>query len=187
MDSSPYAPPGAALIDAPEYDHSDAEAVRRAHVRHEIQVKAIGALYYFTGVMMIIGAFGMFAAMTSAPMNAAIDDAVTLLAVFYVVFGIAALFLGYGFRRLRSWVRIPGGLLSAFGLLAIPVGTIISAWILYLMFGAKGQVVLSPEYQDIIAAAPHVKYERTVGDWIATGLIIALLAGMGIMIVPAMR
>ena len=187
MDSSPYAPPEAALVDAPEYDQSDAESVRRAHLRHEIQVKAIGTLHYFSGAMLLIGAIGMLAAMMTAPMNRPIGNAHSLLILVSGAFGAALVALGYGFRRLRPWVRFPGGIVAAIGLLAFPVGTLISAWILYLMFGPKGLVVLGPGYQDVVAAAPHVNYQRTVGDWIATGLIVALLAGIGILVVLAMR
>jgi uncharacterized BrkB/YihY/UPF0761 family membrane protein len=92
-----------------------------------------------------------------------------------------------------SSIAIPVGLtlttiLSIIGLVGIPVGTLINGWILYLIHCKKGQTILSPGYQDIIAATPHVKYRRSVGDWIALGLVLAILLGIvGLLIFSALR
>ena len=95
----------------------------------------------------------------------------------YVVLGLLFGVLGYGFRRLRPWVRIPATLVAVPGLFAIPLGTLIQAYILYLMFSAKGRVVLGSGYAGIVAATPHLRYRRTVGDWIALGIVVALIVG----------
>ncbi len=163
---SPYAPPVAVLVDAPEFTGSEHEAVRQAHIRHEIQIKSIGALYYFAGVMLVIAGVGSFAT----------ERRMEMLGIGFLGLSVLLICLGHGFRRLRPWVRIPGGVLSAIGLFAIPVGTLIHTWILYLMFCEKGRVVLGPDYQAVIAATPKVRYRRTVGDWIATGIVFGVLA-----------
>lgn len=163
---SPYAPPVAVLVDAPEFEGSEHDAVRQAHIRHEIQVKSIGALYYFGGFMLLIGGLGTLT----------MEDHAAALGVFFLFLGVLMVVLGYGFRRLRPWVRIPGGILSAIGLLGVPIGTIIHGWILYLMFCEKGRVVLGPDYSAVIAATPKIKYRRNVGDWIATGIVFGVLA-----------
>lgn len=176
---SPYAPPAAILVDAPEFEGSEHAAVRQAHIRHEIQVKSIGALYYFIGFMMVIMGFAFFMApKTSAEIEA--------MAMVFPVLGALMIVLGYGFRRLRPWVRIPGGILSAIGLLGVPIGTMIHTYILYLMFCEKGRVVLGPDYQAIVAATPKVKYIRTVGDWIATGIVYGVLALVVVGVLVAM-
>ena len=54
--------------------------------------------------------------------------------------------IGLGLRRLRPWARLGAPILSGIGLLAFPLGTIINAYILYLVLSAKGPAVfLSPE------------------------------------------
>ncbi|HRQ63542.1 MAG TPA: hypothetical protein PKZ76_01530 [Xanthomonadaceae bacterium] len=179
MSYNPYAPPGAALAE-PSGDNTD-EALRRAHVRHERQLKSVGALYYLGAFMMSLSAIVILA--TPGPSTP--TGASPLPALFVLGIAVALGTIGFGFRRLRSWVRIPGGLLSGLGLLAIPVGTLIHGWILYLMFCAKGRMVLSPDYQRVIAATPHVRYQRTVGDWIALAVVLVLLLGIVLLIVIA--
>lgn len=190
MSTSPYAPPRAAVVDAPSNAAGQAEAIRREHIRHEIQLKSVGSLYYLGGVMGVFGCLTTLAVLlmpTTGRAPPAPGFFIGLM-LFYVVLSVGALFLGYGFRRLKPWVRIPGGILSGIGLLGIPLGTLINGWILYLMFGKKGQVVLSPDYQNIIAATPHVKYQRTVGDWIATGIVLLLLVGIiAVLVMASMR
>jgi hypothetical protein len=178
MNRSPYAPPQSAVIDPSMLEGSEAERTRREHIRHEIQLKAVGALYYFGGVMLILGGIGMVAVLVSDSGTAGKTGALFGLVAAYLLIGGLSLLLGYGFRRVKPWVRIPGGILSGIGLLGIPIGTLVNGWILYLMFSKKGQVVLSPEYQAVIVATPHVKYVRTMGEWIALGVVVALLLGV---------
>jgi len=186
MNTSPYAPPQSVVADAPTAT-SQAEAIRRDHVRHEIQLKSVGSLYYLGAIMVVVSAVTLISALASDK-NGSLPRLLGGMAAFYAVFGVVAVFLGYGFRRLKPWVKIPGTILSIIGLVGIPVGTLINGWILYLIHCKKGQTILSPGYQDIIAATPHVKYRRSVGDWIALGLILAMLLGIvGLLIFSALR
>jgi formate/nitrite transporter FocA (FNT family) len=70
-------------------------------------------------------------------------------------------------------------------LLYFPIGTLIGAYVLYLMFGQKGRQILSPTYQDIIAATPQVRYQRSTADWIALGVLVLLLVGVFVLIMLA--
>jgi hypothetical protein len=92
--------------------------------------------------------------------------------------GIAHLVLAYGLRRLRSWARWPTVVLSFIGLLGFPLGTLISALILANLLGKKAAMVFSPEYKDIIAATPHVKYKTSI--IVKVFLVLLLLALIGI-------
>ncbi len=170
----PYAVPVAHLEDRPMADSSAAEALRRTLIRHEVQLKSVGALFY-------LGGFGLLVTLLVA-IPAGLDRGTDLLGVVIITLLLVLagfyLVLGYGFRRLQPWVRIPGGILTALGLLSFPIGTLIGAYVLYLMFGQKGQQVLTPEYQNVIAATAHVRYERSTGDWIALGLVLLLLVGV---------
>lgn len=177
----PYAVPSAYLEDRPVTDDSAAESLRRMLIRHEIQLKSVGALFYLGGFSMLI----MLVVLIPAGLGGAGDLWGTVLIALVLLVGGMYCALGYGFRRLRPWVRVPGGILTCLGLLSFPVGTLIGAYVLYLMFGQKGRQVLAPAYQDIIAATPQVRYERTTGDWIALGGVVLLLVAVVVLILLA--
>jgi len=54
-------------------------------------------------------------------------------------------------------------------LIGFPIGTLIHGYILYLYWGTKGRKVFSPEYKQIIAGTPHVKYKTSIIIWILLG------------------
>ncbi len=172
MSDSPYAPPTAPVLDTADIAGTEAEAIRAQHLRHEVQLKSVGSLYYFAGTLCLIGSLGLLFILSQTSHSALPME----LIVVYLVMAPVLLVVGFGYRRLRPWVRIPGTILSVLGLLAIPVGTIINAWILYLIYSAKGQMILSPAYQDLIDATPPMRYRRSAGDWIATAIILGFLA-----------
>lgn len=181
--ANPYAAPEALVYDlAPGQSH--AETVRREHVRHEIQIKSVGSLYFLSALFMLIAAAGLLLAPVGSiqgPFSA------TGIGAFYLVLGLAVGYLAYGFRRLRPWVRIPGAILSGLGLLAIPIGTLINGWILYIMFCEKGRTILDPAYAEIVRATPHVEYVRTLGDKIALGVLFAIIGGFVLLVFWALR
>lgn len=162
---NPYAAPTAPVEDVPA--NPEAEALRRAHIGHEASIKAVGFLYYLGAVLGTLIGLAFLVGMRGAD---AASGAV-LLAI-----GVAQLFAGYGVRRLRRWARILGCILSAIGLLAFPVGTLINAYILYLFLAKKGRTIFSEDYQRVIEATPHVKYRTSIILWIFLGLLVAFLA-----------
>jgi hypothetical protein len=174
METSPYAPPRAAVAD-PSAPASVAEAIRQEHIAHEVQLKSVGTLYYLGGFVGTLAGLAIL-----LPMLTHSDDRAPLAiaGAIYLILGPASLALGYGFRRLRPWVVVPGTALSVLGLLAVPLGTLINGWILYLIHCKKGRTVLAPDYQAIVDATPHVKNRRGVGDWILIGLLVLLLVGV---------
>jgi hypothetical protein len=163
--ASPYAPPAARVDDVSAGPDSEAEAIRRAHISHEASIKSVGILYYLGGVLTTGG--GLFAMLGA--------QADPLMAFILVAVGAGGLFAGYGVRALRRWGRIVGCILSGLGLLGFPVGTLINGYILYLFLSKRGRTIFAPEYQDIIAATPQVKYRTSIVVWIFLALVIALL------------
>ena len=89
--------------------------------------------------------------------------------------GVGLIFVGRGFRRLKRWVRIPATILSGLGLLGFPLGTLINGYILYLVWSQKGKMVLSSEYQGVIAATPEVKYKTSPLVIVLLALLIGLI------------
>lgn len=163
---NPYAAPAAPVDDVPA--NPEAEAIRRAHISHEASIKAVGFLYYLGGVLVTLGGVASLLGASSEPSGAAI-------ALLLILVGIGQLFAGWGVRALRSWGRIVGCVVSVIGLIGFPIGTLISAYILYLLLSKKGRTVFTPGYQDVIAATPHVKYRTSIVVWIFLALIVGLI------------
>ena len=71
-------------------------------------------------------------------------------------------------------------ILSALGLLAFPIGTIINLIILIILGSKKNRVVFSQDYQAIIAATPHVKYKTSKIVWIALGIFVLIVLAIAV-------
>jgi hypothetical protein len=164
--ANPYAAPAAKVEDVPA--DAEAEAIRKEHISHEASIKAVGFLYYLAGVGLTLIALSTLAGGRSG-IGAG-------MGVLVLVLGVGQFFAGYGVRALRGWGRIVGIILSAIGLLGFPIGTLINGYILYLFLSKKGRTIFAPEYQDVIAATPHVKYRTSIIVWIFLGLLVLLLA-----------
>ncbi len=122
-----------------------AEEMRRKYIKHEASVKSIGILYYLGGIALVVAGISIaIAAIAGVRRDTAAVSAI--LGVGLAILGIGQFSVGAGLRRLRSWARIPVGILSGIGLLGFPMGTIINGYILYLVFSEKGTTVFSPEY-----------------------------------------
>lgn len=164
---------------APEVPFSDghlaegnAEAIRREYLSHEASVKSIGLLYFLGAFFFLVATlFVLLQAQTGSGFGA-----ISLLSIAVPVLGLLQLFTAYGLRKLKNWARIPTGLISGIGLLAFPMGTLINAYILYLIFSAKGKMVFSDEYRSIIDQTPHIKYKTSAVVWVLLFILLAIFA-----------
>jgi hypothetical protein len=158
--------------------------IRRQYLSHEASVKSMGTLYFLGSIILTIS--GVMNLLTISSKSGGIFG-VVMAALFL---GLAALqfWLGRGLRRLDGGVRIVAIVFAAIGLLGFPIGTLISGYFLYLLVSQKGQMVFSPQYQDIIAATPHVKYKTSVVVWILLGLVVLLVVfGIGAALLSSAR
>lgn len=174
MEANPYAPPQADILVPPPVPGA-AEQIRLEHINTEATLRSVGFLYYLGAVFVVLIALSMLV----QPSVEAILIGLALAGV-----GVGQGFVGYGLRRLRQWSRIPTIILSSIGLLGFPVGTLINVLILVNVAGAKGKMVLSEEYQLVIAATPHVKHKTSVIVWVLLVLLLISLAvaiGMAVM------
>ncbi len=173
---NPYAAPLASIehIEA----NTDAEDIRKTHLKTEASVKAVGTLYVLGGFLLVCGSIISF--VSTIAKNSAVSSEVLFplvgMVLLTTVFGILQIAGGIGLRRLKPWARIAGTIVSVIGLLGFPIGTIISGYILYLLWGKKSRTLFTPEYQDVIAATPHIKYKTSIIVWILLGLIVLLIA-----------
>ncbi len=180
---NPYSPPTAKIDDRVDATNG-MERIRQENIRHEVQLKSIGSLYGLAGILLGISSIVMLVTLFGGDSNMPAEQSPMFAGIlaFYGVLSAIMLAMAYGYRKLMPWVKIPGTVLSVFGLLGIPVGTLINGYILYLIWCKQGQTILANGYQDVIRATPHVKYKRTLGDKIALGIVIAMLAGVAILI-----
>ncbi|MBW1916173.1 MAG: hypothetical protein JRI86_14770, partial [Deltaproteobacteria bacterium] len=99
-----------------------------------------------------------------------------LLAGGLLLLGIFQFWVAVQLRNLSPSAKIPAVFLSSIGLIGFPVGTIINAYILYVLLCKKGRYVLSPEYQEIVRATPDIRYHTSIIIWIVLAIFILMIA-----------
>ena len=171
FDNNPFAAPET-MAWSGDADPRPAAAIRRAFLDHEASLQSVGLLY-------LLGC-GLCVATGSIVGSRAFGEEDPSSSRLVVGFGLISLgfilgMIGSGLRRLKRWTRIPVTLLAIIGLLAIPVGTIINGYILYLVFSSKGAMVFSDEYKEIIRQTPDIKYRTSVVVWIFLGVLCVVL------------
>jgi Trk-type K+ transport system membrane component len=182
--TNPYAPTSEVAV-GPAPVASDVEAYRRRYLNHEASVKSIGTLYMLGAIFMVpIGCIVLASAVFTANPNADPTAAAVIgvAGCFYIGLGLLQGFVAVGLRRLQNWARIVAAVLSVIGLLGFPIGTLISAYFLYLLLSEKGRIVCSDEYKQVIAQTPHIVYKTSIIVWILLILLLALI-GFGIVAV----
>ncbi len=172
MSENPYQAPQ--TFEIPESQLSEAEAIRQAHIKNEASIKSVGILYWLAAVAVVLGGV--------ANLSAAIGHSDMVFPQLAIGIGLLALgmlqfVVGFEIRRLKNWARVAVGILSGIGIIGFPVGTIINAYILFLLFGEKGRMIFSPRYKEIIALTPHVKYKTSKWVWIVL-IVIVLFIGV---------
>ena len=167
MNSAGNIPPQPPLPpESGNFDLAEAESIRRAHIRHEASIKSIGILYLLGALILATAAvIALFDPQPS--LGAKMTTSLACLALAGLQIWVAL-----GLRQLRRPARIATIVLSTIGLLGVPIGTIINAYVLYLMLSRKGRTIFAPDYQTIIAATPEIRYRTSIIVWIALGLLL---------------
>ncbi|WP_395737689.1 hypothetical protein [Prosthecobacter sp.] len=150
-DINPYAPPQSRLV-----DESSPEAMRRAMLRHESEIRGVGAMFGLIGAVLLLPALIQGGELVSGRFRGN-DFAIWLV---ILASASAALCLGAGLRRLKPWARVPVAVISGILLLvSIPtvVGPTMNGYVLWLMLSEKGRIVMSPGYERIVGLTPEVK------------------------------
>ena len=190
MDQNPYAVEASAYL-APQ-ELTDVESIRKRYLGHEASVKSIGTLYLIGGVFsLLISTVYIIAGISSffdpSPSNFAGPTLGLLVALAvgagFLSLGVLQIWSGIGVRKLRPAARIGATVISAIGLLGFPIGTLVSAYFLYLLLSEKGSYVFSDTYKQVIAQTPHMKYKTSILTWIVVILLVSLVL-LVIVIVP---
>ena len=178
---NPYAPPKARVEDVVPFA-TEADAIRREHIKTEASVRSIGSLYYIGATFICILGIAMLAgsANFSRTLVGRTGVPAGVMGAFYLVLGVLLFFVARGIRQLRPWARITAIVLACIGLLNAPTGTIINIYILYLLFSKKGKRIFESDYPQIIAATPDVKSKTSAVTWFLLAVLIMLvLVGVG--------
>jgi predicted nucleic acid-binding Zn ribbon protein len=157
---------------------SEAEEIRTEHIKHEASVKAVGFLYLLGGCLVFLGSLGILVTGVMAANRQGQTGelaAVIGMGVGMSLFGVLQFSTGLGLRRFRPWSRVVAALFSGLGLLGFPFGTIINGYILYLLLSARGKMVFSAEYQEIIEQTPEIKYRTSIIVWIVLAIVVLLV------------
>ncbi len=176
---NPYQATSRTSFQATTADSAD-EAIRRQHLSHEAGIRSFGILFGIGGRplsypwLLHFGFRSRDARFASARCSSCSDNHADLTDHLCTPWD-RSRFVAIGLRKLNNVGRIGGTVFGAIGLLGIPIGTLISAYLLYLLWSAKANMVFSPEYQRIRVATPHIKYKTSIVTWIVLGLLILFL------------
>ncbi|MBW2714153.1 MAG: hypothetical protein JRC77_10440 [Deltaproteobacteria bacterium] len=152
--ANPYATPDADL-NVGSVNH--AEILRKDYLNHEASIQSVGILYYLGFLMFVIILITMLVAPKDSELGSDLQIATTLLGGGVLCF--ITVWIGRSLRKLKAQARIPVLLTSLVGLINFPLGTLINGYILWLVFSAKGKMVFSEEYAQVIQQTPHIKYK----------------------------
>ena len=188
MSDNPYAPSGSSYSDASldaNFDLSQAELIRKSHLNHEANIQSFGCLYTLGGILGILGAIfyiglGIFIMAGGENPQAGVNPMAagimtTLIGVVFLAIAVAQLFAGRSMQTLNPSGKILAIIISAIGLLGFPCGTLISGYLLYLLVSAKGEMVFSSAYKDVMQATPHIRYRTSIIVWIFLFLLIGVI------------
>ncbi len=177
---NPYASP--LFSSRAAVDLSSPDAVRNKYLKHEASVKSVGLLYLLGGTVSLILSLvyiGMGAGVVTLSGAELSRRMLIVVGIVFFAMSIVQLYSGISIRKLGSAGRIIITVFSVIGLLGVPVGTLISGFILYLLWSQKGNFVFTSEYQEVIKATPHIKYKTSIVVWILLGLLLLFL-GVGL-------
>ncbi len=156
-----------------------AEETRRAYLHHEASIRSVGlvnlvgagilTLFILFGVVSMVAVF-FVAGTRVANMASVVSLGFTAI---YVALAALMFWLGRGLRRLNPSVRIPSAVMAGIGLIGFPIGTLINAYILWLLLSAKGRMVFSEEYRRVVAETPHIRYRTAWWVWLLLALLVA--------------
>ena len=153
------------------------ESIRRSYLSHESAIKGFGLLYGIASVFYILFAsaavvLSVFAFRAEGGVAAGVF--VLIYAAVYFTFGGLTALVCSGLYKLSDVGKIGGIIFAVLGLCAIPFGTILGGYLLFLLLSEKGNFVFSNNYRSIVKQTPHIRCTIPVFIWIILGLGVLL-------------
>ena len=149
--SNPYQSPTTTDLKS-SFADGDSVSIRHQFFKTERAFHAIGTAYF--GVAFLIGA--ALLATCVAGWRIGNTGTVLIAGVLFLPLVSINLMIGRGLRQLESWVRGPSTLAALLLLIYLPLGTIIGAATLFLVYSEAGKQVLSENYRRVIEATPEI-------------------------------
>ena len=171
---NPYAAPEEqALPDS--LSGSDPEVVRRQFIHCESNIKSIGGVMMFGGLLISVG-LGVVGALSIAA-NHNPEPLTALFLVAVVLAGFWQIYTGIQLRRLKLTSRVPAAIACGLWILFVPVGTILGGVSLWYILRPAANFVFSEEYAEAVRRAPQVTTSTSIAGWILL-LVILLFGGL---------
>lgn len=89
-------------------------------------------------------------------------------------------FAGYLIRKLDARARYAGSIMSVLGMFALPIGTVLGGYALYLLHCKQGRAILSPEYREVVGKTPEFQC-RPAHAALALGIGLVVFAVYNVM------
>jgi hypothetical protein len=164
-----------------------ADETRQLYFPHEQQVRSVGTFFRFMGAIQLFFAAiillaGALASFAGGGLGAHLTQIVVIAiegAVFVAIGGVT-FWAGNLLRELDRKAFVPAVVVAAFGLLGIPIGTLINGFILYLLLSEKGRFVLSDTYRTIVAATPQYQWKTALWVKIIIGLTVLAFVSVAV-------
>ncbi len=152
----------------------DANSIRKFHLPHESAIKGFALLYAIASGFYILCAVAAVIAtvyVLATGLNGAAAVAALIYAIGYFVVGLLIGFVASGLYKLNDVGRIGGAIFAVLSLCAIPLGTILGAYLLYLLFSEKGNVIFSSTYRSVVKQTRDIRPYTPVFVWVVFALI----------------
>jgi hypothetical protein len=147
--------------------------IRKLHIKHEASIKSIGVLYYLAALLTPLAGLAVIFGDHQVGVGKFVVGALLVL------LGFAYFKLGGWIRKLNAKAKTPATILACVGLIGFPFGTLINAYIIYLIQSKKGAFIFSDDYKAVIEATPEIKYKTSKIIW-ALLIIVALFIVLAI-------
>lgn len=150
---------------------SEAEAIRRNHLKAEVSIRSIGNLYLAIGILWFLGALVLL----QGPLKIRFDPNGFGYVAALMLPPAVVIWIGWELRwlsRIASWAA---GLIGASCLLVFPIGTFIGLAILGVLFSPKGLYVVSPGYRQIIARTPQIRSHISTANRVLLGILAIVI------------
>ena len=161
------------------------EAVRMQYLKHESALRSVGYLYYLALCAIPVGIVA--AVMTAPSGSSGGGGALVILVLFMLVVGLPIFLLARGIRNLSRWACIIAGVFAVLGVLGGLInpkngalGTVLNAYIAWLVFSGKGMFVTSREYHSVVEATPHIKPTLGLLTWLLLAFVVLLVLALGV-------
>ena len=185
---NPFASPLAtdATNEVPGEELSAAETIRRELLATETNIKSSAVLYGIAAfVITLLTLVVLFS--PRGPLDGGASFSEIAIICLLILLATFMWYCAIGMRQLkpsvRPWVITLSSILlltslvgfNPFGLVGFnPIGLLFNGFVLWLVVGNKGKRVLTHEYQEIIAATPHIKLKTSIIVWILLAILLLI-------------